>query len=323
MAVMTNFDVNWGFGLRGMLSQIVEKNFPNDLHRWPTLNSFQVESYDAGPDVRLHVIRDRMPPNPIPSFDGLNPWPDGVPPFSFPDAPEHLKPLLASLRSKLKIRSQDALFFVAVTEGANVEDAWNNYWPEAWKKLLHYQMELVATNQLYFVRGFRRVGNFIIPPGYDFLAAQCEAFFADHPNYDRNVFLMTRFDPANRLLVQLDVELRRVLREHGFDPVRADDKMYMPDRNLWNNVCVYMLCSHQGVAILEDRVADELNPNVALEYGFMRALNKRTLLLADSGFRNLRADIIGTLRETFDITDIQGTVEPALKRWIAEITPHT
>jgi len=76
-------------------------------------------------------------------------------------------------------------------------------------------MEFVATNQLYFVRGFRRVRNFIIPPGYDFLAAQCEAFFADHPNYDRNVFLMTRFDPANRLLVQLDVELRRVLREHG------------------------------------------------------------------------------------------------------------
>lgn len=316
-----HFGTMWGFGLRGMLAQEVELQFPAEVRHWPLLNSFHIEPYEAGPDVQLIVLRDRVPANSVTTVDGLKPWPDNVPKFTFPSRPEHLQPLYAQLREKLNVRAQDALFFVAVTEGSNPEDAWNNHWSSDWQHLLRYQMSLVLTSQLYYVRGFHRVGNFIIPPGYDFLAKQCEAFFADHPTYDRNVFLMTRFDPGNRLLVQLDVELRRVLREHGFDPVRADDKMYMPDRNLWNNVCVYMLCSHQGVAILEDRVANELNPNVALEYGFMRALNKRTLLLADSGFRNLRADIIGTLRETFDITDIEATVEPALERWIAEIAP--
>ena len=50
-------------------------------------------------------------------------------------------------------------------------------------------------------------------------------------------------------------------------------------------------------ALREVPVADKFNPNVALEYGFMRALNKPTLLLADVGFRSLRADMIGTLRE--------------------------
>ena len=42
-------------------------------------------------------------------------------------------------------------------------------------------------------------------------------------------------------------------------------------------------------------------------------------MLADTSFRNLRADIIGTLRETFDITDISGTVSPAISRWLREL----
>src|SRR5262249_39552272 len=141
----------------------------------------------------------------------------------------------------------------------------------------------------------------------------------DHPSYEANVFIMSRFQPGNRLLEELDKELRAVLRGHGVDPVRADDKMYMRDRNLWNNVCVYMICCKYGIAVLEDRVVNEFNPNVALEYGFMRALDKPTLLLADSGFRNLRADIIGTLREQFDITDIEGTIRAPVETWLREI----
>ena len=130
---------------------------------------------------------------------------------------------------------------------------------------------------------------------------------------------MTRFERGNGLLEELDQELRRVLNSHSLDPVRADDKMYMRDRNLWNNVCLYMICCKYGIAILEDRIADEFNPNVALEYGFMRALNRPTLLLADIGFRNLRADVIGTLREKFDITDIKQTIQEPVEKWLREL----
>ncbi|MDQ3660012.1 MAG: hypothetical protein M3454_02915 [Actinomycetota bacterium] len=132
---------------------------------------------------------------------------------------------------------------------------------------------------------------------------------------------MTRLG-GHRLLKELDSKLRSVLRDHDLNPVRADDKMYMPDRNLWNNVCVYMCCCKYGIAILEDRVANEFNPNVALEYGFMRALNKPTLLLVDEGFRSLRADIVGTLREPFDITDIEGTIEIPITTWLRELSIH-
>jgi hypothetical protein len=63
--------------------------------------------------------------------------------------------------------------------------------------------------------------------------------------------------------------------------------MYPKDRDLWNNACIYMICCKFGVAILETISEQEYNPNVALEYGFMRALDKRVLFLADKGFQNL------------------------------------
>ena len=80
-----------------------------------------------------------------------------------------------------------------------------------------------------------------------------------------------------------------------------------------------MLCCKYGVAVLEDRAKDEFNPNVALEYGFMRALDKPALLLTDRGFRNLRADIVGTVREQFDITDLAGTLAAPIERWIRNL----
>jgi hypothetical protein len=81
-----------------------------------------------------------------------------------------------------------------------------------------------------------------------------------------------------------------------------------------------MLGCSKGVAVLEDRAADEFNPNVAIEYGFMRALSRPTLLLADMAFRNVRANIVGILREPFDVTDIPGSVPPAIDKWVQELS---
>jgi len=161
--------------------------------------------------------------------------------------------------------------------------------------------------------------DFFLPDGYEYLAPDCERFFAEHSDYARNVFIMTRFEPGNRLLTQLDEALRKALCGRGLVGLRADDRMYPLDRQLWKNVCVYMLCCKYGVAVLEDRLKDEFNPNVALEYGFMRALDKPVLLLADTGFHNLRADVIGTLREGFDITDIGATLPRAVGAWVRDL----
>jgi hypothetical protein len=50
----------------------------------------------------------------------------------------------------------------------------------------------------------------------------------------------------------------------------------------------------------------------------VRALNKPALLLVDVGFRNLKADIIGTLREEFDLR-MSETIPRALARWTRDI----
>lgn len=163
--------------------------------------------------------------------------------------------------------------------------------------------------------------DFVLPRGYERLEADCRRFFVDHPAYDRNVFIMTRFEPGNRLLTRLDEELRKALCRQRLTGIRADDRVYPRDRDLWDNVCVHMLCCSLGVAVLEDRVQNEFNPNVALEYGFMRALDKPVLLLVDSGFRNLRADVIGTVREAFDIADpdLAGTLTEPIGNWVRDL----
>ena len=64
-----------------------------------------------------------------------------------------------------------------------------------------------------------------------------------------------------------------------------------------------MFGSRYGLAILEDRGANEMNPNLGLEYGFMKALNRRMGLLREASFRHDRADLTGKLARAFTIHD--------------------
>lgn len=313
MGVMTD----WILPIREALEKVVEKNFPQELHSWPLLKTFDFEFYKWRETHIICVLRDRIAG--IPAGSGKLHILDD------PDAPReastinNLNEWQDYLRKRFSLRPQDAAIIVPLADsGKGVEGNWA-LWSESDKQLWHRQIESVITRQFYYRKGIDIMGEFYIPPGYQFLAEECAHFFKDHPRYEQNILIMTRFVSENKLLEELDKELRSVLRSYGLDSVRADDKMYMRDRNLWNNVCVYAICCKYGIAILEDRVADEFNPNVALEYGFMRALNKPALLLADVGFRNLRADIIGTLREQFDITDIKGTIKKPVEKWLKEL----
>ena len=73
-----------------------------------------------------------------------------------------------------------------------------------------------------------------------------------------------------------------------------------------------------GVAVLEGQVRREFNPNVALEYGFMRALDKRVLLLTEKNFKEIRADIGGVVRESFDARQPK-SIAKAVGRWIRDL----
>lgn len=312
-----HFTTDWVFAIKGSITKLVESNHPKDLHSWPLINSFDFTSYNMEDEFIIFILKDkigRIPAGPS-VIDTFNNDSNTLGKPSIENIEEWRK----YLYKKYSLRSQDAACIIPLIDsGKDVEGDWN-LWPDEFKNLWNIQIELIVNQQFYYKRGVNIMSDYYLPPGYEFLKEECTNFLKDNPDYNKNIFIMTRFVPGNRLLERLDNELTKVLKSHDLNPVRADNKMYMRDRNLWNNVCVYMLCCKFGIAILEDRIADEFNPNVALEYGFMRALNKQTLLLSDSGFRNLRADIIGTLRENFDITDIENTIGAPIERWIKEL----
>ena len=77
-------------------------------------------------------------------------------------------------------------------------------------------------------------------------------------------------------------------------------------------------CS-MGIAAPEHETADEYNPNVALEYGFMRALGKNVLLLKERHLRKSRADILRTVWLEFDAADITISIDSAIQRWFLDL----
>lgn len=162
------------------------------------------------------------------------------------------------------------------------------------------------------------LGPFRLPPGYEYLEPDCRDFLAAHPNYEHNVFLMMRFG-SEEPIVELVNTIRTTLAEYGLHVHRADDRTFSQRRDMWDNVCIYMLCCRHGIAILEDHYVHEFNANVALEYGFMVALNKQPLLLKDRGFNHLKADIMGKLYNSFDIAQAQTSLKGPLVSWLGDI----
>jgi hypothetical protein len=165
-----------------------------------------------------------------------------------------------------------------------------------------------------------KLGNVVIPAGYKKLIEPLEAFFRDQTrgcaDYSKNVFIMTRFQPGNKTLETIDKTIRSAVKTYGLVGHRADDGCYPTDRNLWDNVCTYMIGCKYGIAVLENILQNEFNPNVALEYGFMRALGKPVLLLKEKRMAP-RADILGTLWEEFDMLEgIEMTIGDAINRWV-------
>jgi hypothetical protein len=136
-------------------------------------------------------------------------------------------------------------------------------------------------------------------------------------------------DPANMEVWQLQclediyVAVKDELDRHGLVARRADKKVYATSKRLWDNLCIYMLGCRYGVAILEDHVGDELNPNVALEYGFMKGLGREVVLLKERRFKHLRADLVGTIPKEFDIGADHAldrrSIQDAVSNWLIDI----
>ena len=88
-----------------------------------------------------------------------------------------------------------------------------------------------------------------------------------------------------------------------------------------------MIGSKYGIAIIENFFSkNEVNPNVAIEFGFMRALKKEKdiLLLKEKNANLNRADFLGRIRKEFNTTSkeiMKKTIVEAIDNWLAGKVP--
>lgn len=138
-------------------------------------------------------------------------------------------------------------------------------------------------------------------------------FRDDYPDAQKTGFIMMRFDdtPAHR---QIAEAIKEVATRHGLVALRADDKQYHDD--LYFNTLTYMHGCGFGIAVYERIGTNEFNPNVALEVGYMLALQKPVCLLKDQTLTPLHADLVGKLYKAFDPQRIKKSISPELTRWL-------
>lgn len=156
------------------------------------------------------------------------------------------------------------------------------------------------------------------PPHLSEFFANVESFQRIAP-YDSSVFIMTAYPAGNN--PEKDTELQQVidalcdsLRESGLCPRLGKNGIHHDW--IWGNTVVGMLGSRYGIAILEDRYRDELNPNVAMELGWMLALKRDVLVLKEKAFKHNRADWLGRIVAEFRWDKVQEDIPTAIRDWL-------
>ena len=149
--------------------------------------------------------------------------------------------------------------------------------------------------------------------GVTHLEPELRTFLADHPNPERNVFIMMRFIETEQFR-EIHTTIVDTLAERGFNGLRADDREYHSD--LWANVEVYLTGCHYGITVFDDMEQRDHSPNVALELGYMKAKRRRCLILRERTLPELPTDVIGRLYKSFDKFQIAKTVRSEVTRWI-------
>jgi hypothetical protein len=218
-------------------------------------------------------------------------------------------------------RASSRHFLIPVTFGFPplhpvIQDIWTIRRPSASPANVRAAVKQVDDAVKTHLRRSASLHGVTVPAGYEHLHPNIRRFCDDSP-FERNVFVMMKFPDKKsmrathlRLLDDIWETLRSEATRYGLVAQRANEWDYHDQ--LWENICVYIIGSKYGIAVLEDEVASELNPNVALEYGFMKALDHPVALLRSSAFQHGRADLASKLVKEFDI--VSGVLRPKTLR---------
>lgn len=142
-----------------------------------------------------------------------------------------------------------------------------------------------------------------------------EMFRRDYPNPNKVAFVMMRFGQTSAHQ-QIEAGIKGALKPSGIAAVRADEAEYHED--LYYNILTYMYGCGFGIAVFERIEADEFNPNVSLEVGYMMGLRKRVCFLKDKTLKTLHADLVGKLYRVFDPQNPVATISVELSQWLKD-----
>ena len=158
-------------------------------------------------------------------------------------------------------------------------------------------------------------------PFYNKLQNEISKFNEVH-NPQRTIFIMMKFiggdSHKDSKLQRFFETIKLELDKYGLDAVRADEKNYSSTDYIWDNVQIYLNGTEYGIAVLENLYSEEMNPNVALEYGYSLAKNKKILLLKEKSFNNIKADILGKMWKEFEIDNIE-SIRKAISNWMVDL----
>jgi protein-tyrosine-phosphatase len=151
-----------------------------------------------------------------------------------------------------------------------------------------------------------------LPDGFKHFGVKYDRFKDLHPQYQRNTFVMMPFSaPGSN---EVYAALSTALHDHGLVPIRDDETATSPA--LWQNIQVSLLGSAYGVAVFMPDKHVQFNPNVAIESGFMMALDRPVLLLVSNSLQGVPADFSGLLYRTFNPYQLAETLTPAVGQWV-------
>lgn len=149
----------------------------------------------------------------------------------------------------------------------------------------------------------------------DSIRSSLPRFEKDNPDKYKCAFIMMRFSNT-KLHADIDNAIKGTLKKNGLIGFRADDKEYHAD--LFPNVLTYMHGCGFGIAVYERIEAEEYNPNIALEVGYMLGLSKPVCLLKDRTLRVLHADLAEKLYKPFDTQNVDNTISTELGKWLVD-----
>jgi hypothetical protein len=133
---------------------------------------------------------------------------------------------------------------------------------------------------------------------------------------------MTKFpdnvnpQPADVALTKVITTVKDAITAAGFKPRIATpgETTYHP--LLWDNVEMYLFGCRRAVAIIENKYKNELNPNVTMEWGWMRGMDKDVLYLVENEFSLVRADITGLIERRFPWDNPEADIQRHVREWL-------